>query len=643
MPSQNTRYWRFAPTNGGTEQSNNPGQVTFADDPVAKAVRELLQNSIDHPEPGIDTVTVTFSLIDLPAAAIKAAQLVQHIEAAQQLLRDENDRNADRYQRAIAVLSRKTIPTLAVTDAGTTGLAGPNWNNLIFREGQPAGRHQSAHGGSYGFGKHAPLNLSLASAALYSTRYMPNPRAGRVTKLAGRAQLISHPDPVTGAKLQAVGFYGQHRGDEYNQPLEGAEIPDELMLPEPGTGVFIIAFNESYSNWDQQVATTVVTDFFPAVHDRKLQVVINHPTKPSRTIARDTLSIEFDNLSADHESYYYYAAYRDGETDLTQPAGRLGGMGRLRLHTLVKPKAPRRLAHINRRGMFITAARNPTDNPFYPTGGLSWSPWCAVTIADDEPTDAFIRRTEPPAHNAIQYRILADPNDAAFAQAEYRHHRDQIAKLVRDRIESSHAELGYDVKELAELFPDLPDENSGAVAIPTKPMADPDSRTPPGEVWQENGAEPMPVPAPRPSPPPNPDPEPHPPPDEPPDPEPTPPRYVNQMSPGDHRAAKAAMHDVRAVSPQPGTVKVGLRLTPDLGKDGAYFAIRQAGEQYQPDEPRIGIANASSPHAAIQVSNDIVHVQGAPGDYIAITLTLTDPDAALTGFQVVQINPASPQ
>ena len=42
--------WRFAPTGG--EQGNNPGQAYFANNALAQMVRETLQNSLDHPEPG---------------------------------------------------------------------------------------------------------------------------------------------------------------------------------------------------------------------------------------------------------------------------------------------------------------------------------------------------------------------------------------------------------------------------------------------------------------------------------------------------------------------------------------------------------------------------------------------------------------
>ena len=418
-------YWRFAPTNGGAEQSNNAGQVTFAADPIAKAVRELLQNSVHHPQPGLDGVAVNFTLLDLPAAACNAPQLAQHARQAAQLLAAEGDPDgAARYQRAAALLSKPTVKTLAVTDAGTAGLVGDNWRNLIFREGKPTSDAGAAHGGSYGFGKNAAFNLSLANTILYSTRYVERAAQGRVAKMAGRAQFTSHPDPETGETLQAIGFFGRHRDGAYNQPLTGPELPDALLLPETGAGVFIIAFNTDYADWADQVAKTVATDFFAAVHDRKLSVAVRTAADSEpRIIKRDTLEIEFDRLPAKEPSRFYYRAYHDGVPDETVPTGQLRGMGRLLLRTLADAGAPRRLAHINRRGMLITDDRKLTDNPFYPAGGLSWSPWCAVSVAADDRTDAFIRRTEPPAHNAVQYRILNDPDDAAMAQAEYRHHR----------------------------------------------------------------------------------------------------------------------------------------------------------------------------------------------------------------------------
>ena len=54
--------WRFAPTGGGPEQGNSAGQHYFVNDAVTKMVREILQNSLDHPTPGNDTIDIIFRL-----------------------------------------------------------------------------------------------------------------------------------------------------------------------------------------------------------------------------------------------------------------------------------------------------------------------------------------------------------------------------------------------------------------------------------------------------------------------------------------------------------------------------------------------------------------------------------------------------
>ena len=218
---------------------------------------------------------------------------------------------------------------------------------------------------------------------------------------------------------------------------------------------------------------------------------------------------------------------------------------------------------------------------------MSWSPWCAVSVAADDRTDAFIRRTEPPAHNAVQYRILNDPDDAAMAQAEYRHHREQVNKIIRDRIEQSLAESGHNIRELAELFPDLPDENSGAVPVPTATITPAPSLTP-AEVQQDGSAEAA-IPNEQP---------PRPQPDAP---RPRPPNGGNDAVPNDEPVpngkaapAQAAIQAARAMQTAPDAVTVSIRLPGDIDGQGVAFAIRQAGEQFQPSEERVGIRRAAA-------------------------------------------------
>ena len=267
-------------------------------------------------------------------------------------------------------------------------------------------------------------------------------------------------------RLQQTGFWAVH-SEQPNQPVEGPDIPQPLRLNQPGTGVFIIGFDTgAYPNWAEETALAAVTQFFYAIHTRKLVVVIDEDngTAP-RVIDHDTLPIELDNCPLDDPTRHYWQAVVDNETVLTQPSGRLDQMGQLELWVSTNKGNPRKTAHINRRGMLITDARLFGTNPFYPSGGAGWPDWCAVTMAHDESTEAYLRRMEPPAHDAIHFRQLRERDRQRAAEFEVRAQRDQITQIVKARIDATLLEASNNVDELAQLFPDVPDLSQGVHAL----------------------------------------------------------------------------------------------------------------------------------------------------------------------------------
>jgi hypothetical protein len=458
------RSWRFAPTGGGAEQGNNPGQQYFANDAVTKMVRELLQNSLDHPEPGIDTVHVNFKLITLSPDDIAADQLKHHIQASLEEVRHNQDPDTtEHYQRMLTAISGPAISCLAITDSGTTGLQHDNWRNLIFREGTPTNTGGQTKGGSFGFGKNAPFNLSDCNTVIYSTRYTSRRARGRVQRMTGRSQLVTHDDPVNPTtRLQNTGFLAVHQPDQLNQPIQGPQVPEPFTLTEAGTGVFVVAFDtRRYHNWADLTAQATVTQFFHAILNGHLVVTIEQQQGKTRTIAQDTLEIELDGLPPQDPTRYYVQAVQEDTPQLTSPSGRLGQMGQLKVWINTTQGAPRRTAHVNRRGMLITQERRFGSNPFYPSGGTGWPNWCAVTVANDEDADRFIRRLEPPAHDAIHHRQLRHPEEQRAAETELRQQRDEITRMVRERIQDTMKDATQNVEELADLFPDLPDLSQG--------------------------------------------------------------------------------------------------------------------------------------------------------------------------------------
>ena len=461
--------WRFAPTSGGAEQGNSAGQYHFANDAVTKMVREILQNSLDHPAPGIDIIDVVFRLIQVTPEDIGAEQLKEHISSSLQEVTEDRDTDAiDRYQKMLRAISQPRIPCLAVIDSGTTGLPGKNWRNLILREGTPTNTEGQTKGGSFGFGKNAPFNLSACNTVIYSTRYVSIPEKGRVEHMAGRSQLVSHDHPhKPGFRLQQTGFLAAHQDSQPNQPVAGPEIPQPFRLNHQGTGIFVIAFDSyTYHNWVAETAKATATQFFYAIHVGKMAVTIDQGDgAPPRVINHDTLEMELENCPQVDPTRHYYRAIVEQKPEITEPSGQLGQMGQVLVWIDTAKDAPRRTAHINRRGMLITDGRQFASNPFYPNGGAGWIPWCAVTMAADEDADRVLRRMEPPAHDAIHYRLLRSPSEQEFAETELRKQNKQVTDLVKSRIAATLNEASKNVGELADLFPDIPALGEGVHVI----------------------------------------------------------------------------------------------------------------------------------------------------------------------------------
>ena len=451
--------WRFAPNEGGAEQGANPGQKHFSADAFTNMVREVLQNSLDHHQPGLDGVRVTFRTLNIPAEDIQARQLFLHARASlREAEAGQNPDTAGHYREMEAALSVNQIPCLAIVDENTTGLQGDNWRNLIFREGMPQNTGNVTKGGSVGLGKHASFNLSACNTVIYSTRYVAKAARGKVCHMAGRSQLMTHADPSgSHDRLRDVGFLGNHQDGGYNEPIRGPDIPENFQLQNSGTGVFIIGFRrERFPGWVKQATREILRNFFHAIHTGNLEVhLLDQEADAQSILDQKSLEAEMEQLGEKDRSMQYFQAIR-GEPLETNPSGKLGPSRRMRVWISTDRKAPKKLAHLNRRGMLITDAGRIRENPLMPYGGGSWAPWCAVTMAADEETDRFLRRMEPATHNAIHPGELQDPAEQDDATQELKHHREQIAELIRSRIEQDSTTRSSNITELAEMFPDLP-------------------------------------------------------------------------------------------------------------------------------------------------------------------------------------------
>ena len=114
------------------------------------------------------------------------------------------------------------------------------------------------------------------------------------------------------------------------------------------------------------------------------------------------------------------------------------------------------MAYVNRRGMLITDTRERRrSNPFYPGVGQGmWPNYAAVVIAKDDDTDRLIRRMENPSHDIISIDRLSDEERRAI-RPHLTDASEQIREIIANAIRE-HEEAGAtNLRELAELFPDL--------------------------------------------------------------------------------------------------------------------------------------------------------------------------------------------
>lgn len=447
--------WRFPLRNGGIDYVNDPSSTHFSDAPIAKLVRELIQNSLDAKHDGFDEpVAVTFSETSIRRGLIGGTSLQRHLQSClDRAIDDDRADMVDAYTTALTVIKRRDIPCLKVQDTGTMGLNEARWKALVIQEGAVS-KGSGAPGGSYGIGKNAILNVSDLQTVFYSTRLVEG-RKGLVTKLQGKATLTGHSDPNgPNDDLQHIGFYSIKEG----RPIMGRKIPDFFQLAETGTGVFIIGFNPHSSDWVDQVTTAAIENFFYAIHHQNLTVEIAPQDGSPVRIDHQTIDYLFERLAPiNRDAVHYYRAIRDLAEDDVEVTRRFRDLGRLRAYIVFGEGAPRRIAHINRNGMLITDSREQKVNPLAPRGRSLWPDFVAVIVPDTDSGDLWLRRMENPSHDSLSTGQLRSEEDRGEADRRLRQARRELGDIIERKAEIDIYGEASNIDELADILPDQDD------------------------------------------------------------------------------------------------------------------------------------------------------------------------------------------
>ena len=441
--------WVFPPRGGGIDYAADPASSHFGDAPMPKLVREVVQNSLDAKHSGFSApVVVEFSEVSAPVSLIGGNSLRNHIEACLERAKSQGwDRVASAYERAIETISHKTIRCLKATDSGTVGLDEVRWNALVSQEGVVS-KLGNAPSGAYGIGKNAVLNVSDIQTVFYSTRYVAG-RKGRVEWMQGKATLMGHDDPGSAEPLQHIGFYVRADGS----PVEGRKIPKFFRLRETGTGVFVMGFNPRSAAWTDEVTHAVIDSYFCAIADQKLVVRIEGlEERTSVEINHETIDSLFLERSKPGQASYYYRVARDTPPIETK---RLGELGPLSVRVAFESDAPRRIALVNRNGMFISDSKDQRINPFSRRADGQWPDFAAVVMPATDRGDNWMRSMENPSHDSLSSGHLPTEAERKEADAIFFRARQAISEVIEELADLKAYGDESNIDELTDVLADV--------------------------------------------------------------------------------------------------------------------------------------------------------------------------------------------
>lgn len=288
--------WQFASTQGGQEDDvSSPLIEMFEGDYNYYLAREILQNALDaHDDSKNEPVRVEFSLEYFSHAMFPGySKFLEILQSAKVYWKPEKKKTHRFLDSAINCFTQKEIPVLKISDYNTCGLNGEEsdqnspWYGLIKSVGSST-KHEG-QGGSFGLGKGAPFAASYLRAVFYSTK---NEMGQNVFQ--GVAQLVSHMDNDKDIK-RGSGSYGLPN----QSSIRNREQIDEHMLrKEKGLDIFVMGYKLE-ENWQEKLLKSVLRNFWPAIHDNELVVVI------------DGEHLNYQNLEEKLTHYFIGAPYKD--------------------------------------------------------------------------------------------------------------------------------------------------------------------------------------------------------------------------------------------------------------------------------------------------------------------------------------------
>ena len=259
------KYWEFPGGFGLTPTgSNGAGIETFLDNIPMSLTREVLQNSIDAHQKGLDApVRVEFKFETIQAKEILGEnELINDIlPKAERFWKEKNNADTLHYLETFkSVLTSETIDMLVISDYNTTGLNNKNFASLI--EGDAySEKNDETSAGSKGIGKAAPFAASNLRTVFYNSK-----STNDGNKFAGVINFVSYrDDEKVSFDGSTASYITQSRGRLSND----IEVPVRFTQnrQEYGTDLFVMGLKK-IENWKEKIILAVLNNFLVALQNK---------------------------------------------------------------------------------------------------------------------------------------------------------------------------------------------------------------------------------------------------------------------------------------------------------------------------------------------------------------------------------------
>lgn len=404
--------WQFDRLASGTFDGwNHPGLAHFRASALTNLVREILQNSLDNPDPDNDEHTpVQVRFIEHSIKREDIPGIDGLMSVISDCFKEHSDSNAEAkkgIQAALDMSKRQTLKVLEISDYNTTGMPGPAarkkpFHNYLFTSGDSVAN--ADRGGSHGLGKFAPLANTPLRTLFVNTRWEDGTQE---KSLFQGLSILSSRTGNDGSTLGQRGYFG----DANFQPFE--VVPDQFEWMDRslvGTSIFIIGW-DSPEKWEATVIAHALINFFAAFARNKLELIVQKSGAKEQVVSfsegfeqffsnksiRDAISSSVDEGIDKLDNARFYLDCIKGENGVIEQETQINpDIGASKVTLLFDEDAPQKIAFI-RNNIFIS-----DQIPyFFKRSSREFNNFAGIFEVENEEGYKLLRSMENPSHTEL--------------------------------------------------------------------------------------------------------------------------------------------------------------------------------------------------------------------------------------------------